>query len=264
MRFEITPVVKNLLILNILILVADLVLPIDLGNLFALRYIGSSQFAPYQIITYMFAHADSHHLIGNMITLLFMGPLLERFVGSKDFLVLYFICGIGAALVHAGVSYMEITPIKEAIQDYLREPAFEKFFVLISDHFSTLQTALTSFIDEFETHPNDPKLLSESVEIAKVLSYRYVEESSMLGASGAVMGVAIGAALLFPNSEIFLLMIPFPIKVKYFALLYIASDVYGIIKNNPNDNVAHFAHLGGMIFAFFIVQYWKTRRDRFY
>jgi membrane associated rhomboid family serine protease len=212
----------------------------------------------------MFAHADFHHLIGNMITLLFMGPLLERFVGSRDFLILYIVCGLGAAITHSMVSYVEIAPIKDAIADYLRQPSSEKFFVLIATHFESLQLPLQEFIDSFEEQPTDPGFISRSVEIVRFLSHRYVEGSSMLGASGAVMGVAIGAALLFPNSEIFLLMIPFPIKVKYFALLYIASDVYGIIKNNPDDHVAHFAHLGGMIFAFFIVQYWKTRRDRFY
>jgi membrane associated rhomboid family serine protease len=264
MRFEITPVVKNLLFLNVIILIADLLLPLNLNSLFALRYIGSGEFAPYQIITYMFAHANNQHLFGNMITLLFMGPLLERFVESKNFLVLYGICGIGAALLHAGVSYFEITPIKEAIEDYLRHPSDEKFFVLINDHFPSLRMDLEAFMEEFENHPADPKFLAQSVEYAKQLSHAYVEQSSMLGASGAVSGVAIAAALLFPNSEIFLFPFPFPIKVKYFAFMFIAQDVYGIIKNNPDDNVAHFAHLGGMIFAYFIVQYWKTRRDSFY
>ncbi|HYG39099.1 MAG TPA: rhomboid family intramembrane serine protease [Cytophagales bacterium] len=264
MRFELTQVVKILLILNVAVFILDSLTSGQLNFYLALRYVESEQFLPYQFFTYMFAHGSFGHLLGNMFGLFFLGPLLERFLGSKKFLSLYLICGVGAALIHMGVNYWEIYNLKEAIHAYLAAPDADNFYSMIYDKFPGYYNSLESFMEQFQRMPNDPLLLNQSIIEAHNILNKSTEGVPMLGASGAVMGIVATFALLFPNTELFLLFIPFPIKAKYFALMYIGYEIFSIIQDAPDDNVAHFAHLGGMIFAFFLVEYWKRRRDTFY
>jgi membrane associated rhomboid family serine protease len=264
MRFQLTPVVKYLLIINLVVLLLqELILGEMINFSLGLWYIGSTNFAIYQFITYMFCHADWYHLFGNMLGLVIFGAMLESVWGPKRFLIFYLITGIGAALIHTGIRFWDIYQLKDAVEAYLADPSFENFFVFVEDNFRSRHN-IQEFLDAFENNPTDSNYISQSMLYANSFVDATVNSFPMVGASGAVMGVVMAYALLFPNTEIFLLFPPIPIKAKYFALMYIAFDVFGIMQNAPGDNVAHFAHLGGMIFAFFIVQYWKTRRDRFY
>lgn len=86
-----------------------------------------------------------------------------------------------------------------------------------------------------------------------------------IGASGAIMGLLAAFAMLFPNTEMYFLFIPFPIKAKYLAIGYGIIELYQGIANSAIDNVAHFAHVGGLIFGFLLVLYWnKTDKSSFY
>lgn len=205
------PVVKNLIIINVLVWIAQLTLDKKdnttdfLTRKLALWPIGTPEFKPYQIATHMFAHAsydqNGHiiffHILFNMFALWMFGKILENVWGPKRFLLFYFICGIGAAAAHLLVQY---------------------------------------------------------------LTGSYAEA---IGASGAIMGVLVAFAYLFPNTELFLLFIPIPIKAKWAIIIYVIYDlVFGI---TGGDNVAHFAHLGGALTGIILVLIWnKTNRKKFY
>ena len=84
-----------------------------------------------------------------------------------------------------------------------------------------------------------------------------------VGASGAVFGILLAFGMLFPNTLLYIYF-AIPVKAKYFVIVYGALELYLGISNNPADNVAHFAHLGGMLFGFLLLKYWKKNRSQFY
>jgi membrane associated rhomboid family serine protease len=86
-----------------------------------------------------------------------------------------------------------------------------------------------------------------------------VNNSYLIGASGAVFGLMMGAMLLFPDRIIFLFF--FPIPIKYLVTTYAAWEVYTLIQNRPNDNIAHFVHITGMLFGFMMIRYWQKKRS---
>jgi membrane associated rhomboid family serine protease len=201
------PVVKNLIIINVLVWIAQLSLDkqYNLTNILALWPLGTELFKPYQIATHMFAHAAYdqfgrivfYHILFNMFALWMFGRILENVWGPKRFLLFYFICGIGAAAAHLIIQY---------------------------------------------------------------LNGGY---APVVGASGAIMGVFAAFAYLFPNTEMYFLFIPFPIKAKWMVIGLAAFDLFGGISGG--DNIAHFAHLGGALTGFILVLIWnRTNRRRFY
>jgi membrane associated rhomboid family serine protease len=120
-----------------------------------------------------------------------------------------------------------------------------------------------NFIENFGDNPNSSSYINES---KRRVNYLYEREANipLVGASGAIFGILMAFALLFPNTEIFLLFFPFPIKAKYFVLFYGLYEVYALVERAPGDNVAHLAHLGGMLFAFVLVKVWQKDRNNFY
>ena len=239
------PVIKNLLIINLLVWVAQLTLqnhfPLtDLlslhpaippkleqvltrtGELAELR-----RFNPYQLISYMFAHAayDGHggivfaHILFNMFALWMFGRTLENLWGGKRFIFFYIASGIGAALFHLAIQYFRSGQLADAI------------------------------------------LANDQAGVSKFLGAL----SPALGASGAIMGIMVAFGYLFPNTEFMIMPIPIPIKAKWLVLGYVALDLFGGITNYSTDNVAHFAHLGGALAGFIIVYLWnKTNRKTLY
>ena len=194
------PIVKNLMIINVLVFVAQLVFR-DLTYYIGLWPIGFPLFRPYQVVTHMFSHSPSSfgHILFNMFALWMFGKILENVWGGKRFLFFYLACGIGAAAFHLMIQYLS------------------------------------------------------------------GGGSLTIGASGAVMGVMVGFAYLFPNTEMFILFLPFPVKAKWVAIAYVAIDLFSGIANVAGDNVAHFAHLGGALTGFILVLLWnKSDRRRFY
>lgn len=219
-----TPVVLNLIIINVLVYFAQKAFggsaPLNsVNDLFALHHYKSEVFRPYQVVTHMFMHGGFFHLLFNMLALWMFGTMVERVWGPKRFLIFYLICGLVAAL-----------------------------------------TQMTSYA--FDYWQIDQMLLSAEMEMQYQENMRI---ACTVGASGAIMGVLAAFGYLFPNTELFIMPIPFPVKAKWAVLGIIALDVFGGISKVPGDNIAHFAHVGGAVAGFLMVLYWnKTNKQTFY
>jgi len=262
---SITPTVRNLIILNILFYIVDKFLNGFLSNAFALRPILSSQFMPYQFVSYMFLHSlsDWGHIFSNMFGLFMFGPMLEREWGSKKFLFFYFFTGIGAGLLFSAIGYYENTQLLKAVEVYLQSPTPDGMVDFMSTHAKGFYQSVLTFLNEFEENPTDPSYIQKSIGIVKEI-YQLQNNVPMVGASGAIFGILMAFGLLYPNMEMMMLFIPFPIKAKYFVAFYGLFELYSGIKNAQSDNVAHFAHIGGMLFAYILLRFWNTRKKNSY
>jgi len=233
------PVVKNLLIINGLMFLGlwafESAFGIDLNRVLGLFYFKSPYFHPYQIITHMFMHGSLSHLFFNMFALWMFGRVLEQVWGSQRFLIYYFVTGLGAAFLHMFVNHLMLaSSIKQVIDAY----------------------GIDNFTDEnVRQLLNTGNLLAQKVGIGL-----YVP---VVGASGAVFGLLLAFGMLFPNTQLMLLFPPIPIRAKYFVMGYGAIELY-LGLTQPGSNVAHFAHLGGMLFGFILLKYWKTNSSNFY
>ncbi|MEF8845308.1 MAG: rhomboid family intramembrane serine protease [Bacteroidales bacterium] len=233
------PVVKNLIIINALMLLGYYAFSgaINLNWTLGLFYWGSDQFEPYQIITHMFMHGNFAHLFFNMFALWMFGRVLENVWGPKKFFIYYFVTGLGAAFLHLMVNHIQI-------QSLMAQMPQEQINEVMARGFSALQN------NQNFTDPNMAKL-NLSINIPTV------------GASGAVFGILLAFGMLFPNTQLLLLFPPIPIKAKYFVMGYGVIELFlGI--SQPGSNVAHFAHVGGMLFGFILIKYWNSRKGSFY
>ncbi|GAB3912300.1 rhomboid family intramembrane serine protease [Larkinella knui] len=257
---NLTPVVRTLLLINVGLFFVK-ALGIDLINTFGLYSVLSPAFAPHQFVTYMFLHANFGHIFSNMLGLFFFGPMLEQVWGSKRFTIFYMITGIGAGLLFAGINYFEASQLRDAVVAFQSNPTPTSLELFLSDR--GLLSQGDNFLRVFEENPTDPSYIRGSVQL--VNSY-YEQQLAvpMVGASGAIFGILMAFGLLFPNTELFLLFPPIPIKAKYLVAFYGAYELYSGIYRAQSDNVAHFAHIGGMLFAFILVKYWGKQRNNFY
>ena len=240
---NIPPVVKNLLIVNGLVFLATLLLKnqgIDLSDYLGLHFWKSEGFKPHQLVSYMFLHSayDFTHILFNMFAVYMFGRVLEDVWGSKRFLIYYMITGIGAGLIQLIVAYVRLMPLMAEIPP-------EGIDLVMKEGYGALLEG-KNFID--------PQLAQANALINSVT----------VGASGAVFGILLAFGMLFPNTELMLLFPPIPIKAKWFVLGYGVIELYSGFANNPNDNVAHFAHLGGMLFGFVFIKMWQKDRKHFY
>jgi membrane associated rhomboid family serine protease len=236
----IPPVVKNLIIINALMLFATFILEmkgINLSRILGLYYVQSPDFRPYQLVTHMFMHGGLMHLVFNMFALWMFGRVLESVWGPKRFFIYYFVTGLGAAALHSFVNYMEFQYIAAKMSP------------------ENVQMVLSQGTEIFNQGKNfiDPM----AAKLNMILNVPTV------GASGAVFGILLGFGMLFPNTELMLLFPPIPIKAKYFVAGYGAIELFSGIAN-PGDNIAHFAHLGGMLFGFILIKYWNKQTTNFY
>lgn len=258
------PVVKNLLIINGLFFVATLTFQssfgIDLENLLGLHYFQSDLFQPYQFVTYMFLHANFSHLLFNMFALWMFGYLLENVWGPKRFLTYYVITGIGAAFVQTFVNWIDISSIQSAAGLYNANPTVDSFVGFVRNHYPHYyesEGTIASFIQSWTMDKANPAYASQSVEYISQLIKMQIDVPT-IGASGAVYGILLAFGMMFPNMLVFIYFL-FPIKAKWIVILYGAIELFSGLSNNPSDNVAHFAHLGGMIFGFFLIIYWRKK-----
>lgn len=260
---RLTPVAKNILIINVAIFLVTSFLSLPLEEYFGLRVVFSSEFAPYQFLTYMWLHGGTWHLIGNMIAVLVFAPMLEMVWGSKRFLTFYLICGIGAGLLYGTVDFFEKLPLKQDAEAYLADPNPEAFELFIIKHKSIgLNTAaLSELIDAYN---DNPAYEGQATGAVKSIYNAFITRGNMIGASGAVFGILFAFAFLFPNTELFLLFPPIPIKAKYLVFFYGMYELYSEFNRIPGDNVAHLAHLGGMLIAFILLKLWKNDTKKFY
>mgnify|MGYP001471473582 FL=1 len=262
--FQLTPAAKNILIINgIIFILSDFVgLRSYIIESFGMRYFHSENFQPYQILTYMWVHGGFGHLFSNMFSVLIFAPILEKVWGSKKFLIYYLATGIGAGILYSGINYYENYSFEVKVKSYEQNPSPESFRKLVLNNSSEYYNQLYDFIDSYEQNPsssNDNLSIAYANDLLKVKS-----DVPMVGASGAVFGILLAFAMLFPNMELMLLFFPIPIKAKYVVLVYGIYELWSEINRMPGDNVAHFAHLGGMLIGYLILKYWKRKYGTFY
>ncbi|MHB9147243.1 MAG: rhomboid family intramembrane serine protease [Candidatus Amoebophilus sp.] len=255
---NLTPVVEKILIINVIIFVASKFLGLNLVSLLGLRYVFSPQFSPYQILTHLFTHASFYHLFSNMFTLVTFGPVLEYYLSSKRFIYLYIVTGIGAALLYMLVFYLEIGKIESMYYNYLVTPT-PKTFTNLLYKFPHIYNVYHNFVNDFFNNADDPAYIARSKAIVAQLEpiLRHKVNIPIVGASGATFGLLTAFAMLFPNARLSLLLLPIPIKAKYFVILYGMYELYTGIQAHPADNVAHFAHLGGILFAYLFIKWYQ-------
>jgi len=229
------PVVKNLLILNGFFFLATYVLGsagnIDLNDYLGLHYFASPHFQTYQFVSYMFMHGSFSHIFFNMFALWMFGSVLEQAWGPKKFLIYYMITGIGAALIQMLVIYIQVRNVE---------------MNLTADQIA-------------QVHESGFELWQNGQNFSNTLMGKLNELYNMttIGASGAVFGLLLAFGMLFPNSLIYLYFF-IPIKAKWFVIIYGAIELFSGVYYS-GSNVAHFAHLGGMIFGFILILYWKKK-----
>ena len=262
------PVVKNLLIINGLLFLATYALGssfgINLTKVFALHYPGAEDFSPYQYVTHMFMHGGFGHLFFNMFALWMFGYALENVWGSQRFFLYFMVTGLGAAFFHTLINWIDYSSIQNAIDNYNEAPSPDAFLALLRDNFEGLYGAnrgnLQQFINEFRANPTDASVINESYRIADRF-YEMKISTPTVGASGAVYGILMAFGVLFPNVLVYIYFL-IPVRVKYLIIFLIGLELYLGIASNPGDNVAHFAHLGGMIFGYLLLRLWKNNMNR--
>jgi len=212
-------ITKNLLIINIVAFVASLVLGarLNMNDIFGLHMFLAPDFHVYQFFTYMFMHAGWAHLFFNMFALWMFGCVVERVWGPRKFLLYYIVCGVGAGL------------FQEAAQ-------FVQFYIGVDDSMPGVGIS---------------DVLAMADSYAGILN-----QWTTVGASGAIYAILLAFGMTFPEERIFIFPLPVPIKAKWFVILYAALEVFQAL-GTPGDGVAHLAHLGGMVFGYFMIRYWN-------
>ena len=220
---NITPVVKNLLIINVIFFFATWLFEqqgIYLDKYLAVFYFNSPFFNVWQPITYMFMHANMAHIFFNMFALYSFGSILEAHWGGKRFINFYLITGLGALALQWAVQAFEVYQITGS-------PV------------------------------NDLDTLKVGQEYIKTLQGIYF--GPMVGASGAIFGILVAFAMLYPNLEMYIMFIPVPVKAKYIIPVYIVIELFLGVARFQGDSIAHFAHLGGALLGYILVKLWKNK-----
>jgi membrane associated rhomboid family serine protease len=262
---QLTPIIRALIVINVIVFIVQSINPqYDrmIVDLFGLHYFTSEKFNPIQLVTYMFVHGSGRHVFFNMLSLFLFGPMLEGIWGEKRILTFYLICGVGAGVFYNILTYYDIHALETIANDFLLNPEGTNYVKFVNKLYSNLGVVGNPLkVENNLTITNDQ--ISEYKTIVEKLLKDAVD-NPMIGASGATFGVKAGFGFLFPNFEFMLFLIPFPIKAKYLVSFWILYEVYSEIHRMPGDNVAHFAHIGGMIFAFILIKMWGSKRDNFY
>lgn len=245
MFHQLPAVTKNILILNILFYIATLVLGskgIDLIHLLGTYYVNSPRFQPYQVVTHFFMHSHQPlHLLFNMFGLVIFGSLLERMWGPKRFFVFYVASALGAFALYNLAGAFQVMELKQTI-------------IGLGYNIDELNNAIT-YGTNFEF---------DSAHASTINAYALKVSVPMVGASGAIFGIMAGFAYLFPNTELTMMFIPFPIKAKYLVGGYFLVELYYSFQNMAGDSVAHLAHVGGAVTGLLIVLFWRKNRNTFY
>ncbi len=229
------PVTKNLIIINVLFWFATFFMSnIDLKGMLGLHYPRSEDFRLFQLISYMFMHADFMHLFFNMFAVFMFGRILESEWGSKRFFTYYMITGIGAGLIQILVAFIRIRGLEAQIMDP--------------------ESVALVYREGLDLMKRDLRFTAPLLHQLNVML-----NTTTIGASGSVFGVLLAFGMMFPNMPLFIIPFPFPIKAKYLVIIYGCIELFAGIANFSFDNVAHFAHLGGMLFGLIMVLYWRKK-----
>lgn len=261
--FNLTPMVKNILLINVVVFLLSNFMSFDLVSILGLRYIFAESFRPFQFFSYMWMHGGFWHLFSNMFAVLIFGPMLERMWGPTKLLAFYLITGIGAGVLYAGVNFYEVRQVQNAAEMYVQSPNPELFNEFVVEHGSHFYNRLYDFINTYAANPENAKYIAESKALAMQV-YETKANIPMVGASGAVFGILMAFGMMFPNTVLYLLFPPIPVKAKYLVMFYGAYEIYSEINRSAGDNVAHFAHLSGMLIAFLLLKYWQNKSGNYY
>ncbi|MGI8892379.1 MAG: rhomboid family intramembrane serine protease [Bacteroidia bacterium] len=264
--FKLLPdVVKNLLIINVLMYIATIVFResfgIDLVRYLGLHFVGSEYFQPFQFLTHLFMHGNTMHIFANLFALWMFGNVLENVWGGKKFLIFYLITGLGAALIHSGVVAWEVISLQNEASRVLASESPERFALFIKnnvplEHLNREYAyAVQSVRDGWLDQPGNSSFLFRAGQLMQEY-VTFKMNIPTVGASGAVFGVLLAFGMMFPNTVIYLYF-AIPIKAKYFVILYGVLELFLGIRGGVTDNVAHFAHLGGMLFGYLLIKYWN-------
>ena len=236
---RISEIVKHLIIINVIFFIASVVLGEIMYDLFAMHYPKNSSFFLWQPLTHMFMHGDTTHILFNMFGLWMFGSPLEQMWGKQKFMFFYISAGIGAVLIQTLVYHYDVLSISQILtENGLTKSDLNSFFET-----GRLNTSLITSIGE--------ERLSSGIQ-----SYKAV----MVGASGALYGILVGFAMLFPNVQLMLLFPPIPIKAKFLVPLLILFDLFFGFTSYSVGPIAHFAHIGGAITGFIMMWYWKKNQ----
>ena len=266
------PIVKNLVIINAIMVVLQLVLwttfKINLQDYLGLHYWRSDLFKPWQLLTHMFMHGSPYphslqetllHIFSNMFGLWMFGSILENLWGPKRFLTFYLICGIGASLCYMGTLAFQYEPLYNSFVAFRDSPTLDHFLQFMK---SNGLSANPAAVQEWQFDQGSSSHANEAIRQLSAMMHLKFDEP-MVGASGAIFGILFAFAYLFPNTLIYLYFFV-PLKAKWLIGAYAVFELFSGFANAKDDNVAHFAHLGGMLVAFIILKIWSQGRQRFY
>lgn len=239
---RLTEAIKHLLIINILFFIATSLYPDQLYQLFSLWFPKNENFELWQLLSHMFMHGGFMHIFFNMYALWAFGSPLERLWGSNKFFFFYFSAGIGAALIHTGVNYYYFNEGMQALVNA-----------------GVSRPEILEIIADGKYNPYWQELIGEKTLSNFLSAYN----TPAVGASGAIYGILVAFGMMFPNSELFLIFLPVPIKAKYFIPALIALDLFSGVTGYSifGSGIAHFAHIGGALVGFIMMWYW--RRNQF-
>ena len=254
--------VKNLLIINGLCYLANYTLAtkmnVNINEFLGLYFYESSKFHWYQFFTHLFMHGSFGHILSNMFALWMFGTAIENYWGSKRFLIYYFITGFGAALLHTAVNWYEIAKLQDGINTFILHPTRGQFADFIQTYVpGGYEGSFNELLNRWQEGNSSMAFSEQAIDYCNQLINLQLNVPTV-GASGAVFGVLLAFGMLFAESYVYVFF-AIPLKAKYFVAIYALIELYQGFANNPADNVAHFAHLGGMIFGYLLIKYWNRK-----
>ena len=222
------PIIRTLLVINILVFIVDKALSklwgIELSPTFALHNFQSEYFKPIQLVTYLFMHADIWHIFFNMFAFVMFGRILESVWGPKRFTIYFFVTGIGAALIQQLVNYISLSGLQAEVMGFINTPSPDLLLRLIRSHVEQPTAWVNDLLASYSSSPNDPNLTNQAISLVKLL-YTSQLDIPTIGASGAVFGILLAFGMMFPNVQLMLIFPPIPIKAKWMVIAYGAIEV---------------------------------------
>jgi len=258
---QITNGVKYLLWANIIMFGLEFLMgfwDIRLDDYLALYYVKSPYFRPLQFITYMFMHGGVMHIFFNMFALLQFGSAIEMVWGIKRFTFYYLVTGIGAAVLNMLMVHIDMAPFYDAVNLYFSNPTPDTLEALPATCKYLNGEVITDIADAWRSGKVDGQsVIDESFsQIQEMMNSRMMGHP-MVGASGAVFGLLLAFGMMYPNLKLRIILIPIDIPAKYFVLIYGLIELFFGIQDFQWDNVAHYAHLGGMLFGLILLLWWR-------
>jgi membrane associated rhomboid family serine protease len=237
---KITNTVKHLIIINVIFYVATIALKGNFGDLMAMHYPANSNFKPWQIITHMFMHGGEMHLLFNMLGLWMFGSAIEQMLGRNNFLILFFLSGLGAIILYTGIDYFQFN----------------------NTYTKLVESGLTTEVIQgiLDTGQYNEDWLGQ-VSKSELRSFYSKYNTPLVGASGALYGVLVAFGVLQPKAKMGLMFLPIMIEARYFIPLLLLGDIFFGVFSLKGDNIAHFAHVGGAIAGFLLI--WQLKKHNF-